>query len=109
MTLDPVFVHQIFGALVLAFAMAVLLRSQRVIHGYWSEYPPTSALVVLGALLFADPGLFHGGNFGARGFSTSRWESLPSWRAGSNGFGLPSERRRMGAFRLGADLDLIRL
>lgn len=67
MMLDPVFVHQIFGALVFAFAVAVLLRSQRVIHGYWSEYLPASALVVLGALLFVDPWLFHGGDFGAEG------------------------------------------
>lgn len=67
MTLNPVLVHQIFGALVLGFAIAVLLRSLKAIHGYWSEYLPPSALLVLGALLFADPWLFHGGDFGAEG------------------------------------------
>ena len=67
MMLDPVLVHQIFGALVLGFATAMLLRALKVIRGYWSEYLPASALVTLGALLAADPWIFHGGSFGSEG------------------------------------------
>ncbi|MGH8198501.1 MAG: hypothetical protein ACRETI_10050 [Steroidobacteraceae bacterium] len=66
MLIDPVLVHKIFGALVLAFAAVMLLRELAVLGARW-DYLPACALLFLGALLFADPWLFHGGDFGAEG------------------------------------------
>lgn len=67
MNLDPVFVHQIFGLIVGAFAVMMLLREIDVLRRPWTDYLPASALLFGGVLLFADPWLFHGGDFGAEG------------------------------------------
>lgn len=66
MLIDPVTVHQLFGVLVLGFAGALLMRALDVIGTRW-DYLPAIALLSLGGLLFADPWLFHGGDFGAEG------------------------------------------
>lgn len=67
MSLDPVIVHQIFGAAVAAFALALLAHESEFYRFKAAEFLPATALVVLGFLLFADPWLFHGGDFGAEG------------------------------------------
>jgi hypothetical protein len=64
MNLDPVLVHQIVGVLIVAFAIVMLLREIDVLRQPWAEYLPASALLFLGVLLFLDPWLFHGGDFG---------------------------------------------
>jgi len=65
--LDPVLVHRIFGALVLAFALATWLRETGAWRARWADYLPPAALLLLGGLLFGDPWLFHGGDFGTEG------------------------------------------
>ena len=67
MNLDPILVHQIFGVLIAAFAVVMLLREIGSLGGRWAEYLPAAALLFVGALLFADPWLFHGGDFGVEG------------------------------------------
>lgn len=67
MNLDPILVHQIFGLIIGAFAIIMLLREIDVLHRPWTDYLPAAALLFGGALLFADPWLFHGGDFGAEG------------------------------------------
>jgi hypothetical protein len=67
MNLDPILVHQIFGALIAAFALVMLLHEIDVVGGRWADYLPASALLIAGALLFLDPWLFHRGDFGAEG------------------------------------------
>jgi len=67
MSLQPVLVHQLFGVLVLAFAGLLLARETGLLRGRWTDYLPASALLLGGGLLFADPWLFHGGDFGSEG------------------------------------------
>lgn len=67
MNLDPVLVHQIFGGLVGAFAVLILCREIDALTGRWADYLPAAALLTGGGLLFLDPWLFHGGDFGAEG------------------------------------------
>lgn len=67
MNLDPVLVHQIFGALIAVFAVLTLLRDIEVLQGRWADYLSGGALLFIGGLLFLDPWLFHGGDFGAEG------------------------------------------
>ena len=67
MNLDPVVVHQIFGVLIAAFAVVMLLREIGSLGEQWADYLPAAALLFVGALLFADPWLFHGGDFGVEG------------------------------------------
>jgi hypothetical protein len=67
MNLNPVVVHQIFGALVAAFALALLVHETDLYRYRAADYLPAAALIVLGLLLFADPWLFHGGDFGEEG------------------------------------------
>lgn len=67
MSVDPVVVHQIFGALVAVFALALLAHETELYRFRAAAYLPAAALVVLGLLLFADPWLFHGGDFGMEG------------------------------------------
>lgn len=67
MNLDPVVVHQIFGTLVAVFALALLVHETDLYRYRAANYLPAAALIVLGLLLFADPWLFHGGDFGAEG------------------------------------------
>lgn len=75
MNLDPILVHQIFGALIAAFALVMLLHEIDVVRGRWADYFPASALLIGGGLLFLDPWLFHGGNFGAEGHQHT-WQGL---------------------------------
>lgn len=82
MNLDPVLVHQIFGALILAFALVMLLREIDVLRRDWADYLPAGALLFLGTLLFADPWLFHGGDFGAEGHQHT-WQGLLAIVAGA--------------------------
>lgn len=82
MNLDPILVHEIFGALVLAFAAVMLLREIDVLRARWTDYLPASALLLLGALLFADPWLFHGGDFGSEGHQHT-WQGLFAVVAGA--------------------------
>ncbi len=67
MNLDPILVHQIFGALIAAFALVMVLHEIDLLRGHWADYLPASALLIGGGLLFLDPWLFHGGGFGAEG------------------------------------------
>ncbi len=67
MNADPVLVHQIFGALIAAFALVILLHEIGAIRGRWADGVPAAALPLGGAPLFSDPRLFHGGDFGAEG------------------------------------------
>jgi len=67
MNLDPVAVHQIFGALVAAFAFALLVHETDLYRYRAADFLPAAALIILGLLLFADPWLFHGGDFGEEG------------------------------------------
>lgn len=82
MNLDPVLVHQIFGALVFAFAAVMLLREIDVLRQRWADYLPASALLFIGALLFLDPWLFHGGDFGAEGHQHT-WQGFFAVAAGA--------------------------
>lgn len=82
MNLDPILVHQIFGALVFAFAAVMVLREIGVLRQAWADYLPGSALIFIGALLFADPWLFHGGDFGAEGHQHT-WQGLFAVVAGA--------------------------
>lgn len=52
MSLDPVLVHQIFGALVAAFAAMTLLREAGVFRRHWADYLSGYALLFVGGLLF---------------------------------------------------------
>jgi hypothetical protein len=81
MSLSPVLVHQIFGVLLLVFAIVLLLREIDVLRGPWADYLPAAALLLLGALLFLDPWLFHGGDFGAEG-NQHTWQGLSAVAAG---------------------------
>ncbi len=81
MNLDPVLVHQIFGALIAVFVLIVLLHEIGVIRGRWADYVPAAALLVGGTLLFLDPWLFHGGDFGAEGHQHT-WQGLCAAAAG---------------------------
>ena len=67
MELDPTVVHQLFGVLIAAFALALLANETELFTFSTAPYLPAGALILLGALLFADPWLFHGGDFGAEG------------------------------------------
>ena len=67
MNLDPVVVHQIFGVLIAAFAVVMLLREIVSLGERWADYVPAAALLFVGGLLFADPWLFHAGDFGVEG------------------------------------------
>lgn len=82
MNLDPVLVHQIFGVLIAAFAVVMLLREIDVLGGRWADYFPGSALLFAGGLLFVDPWLFHGGDFGAEGHQHT-WQGLLAVAAGA--------------------------
>lgn len=67
MTLDPVVVHRIFGAVVLGFSGVVFIREINVLKQAWAEWLPAAALMTAGLLLVADPWLFHGGDYGMEG------------------------------------------
>ena len=82
MNLDPVVVHQIFGVLIAAFAVVILLREINVLRGRWADYFPGAALLLAGGLLFLDPWLFHGGDFGAEG-NQHTWQGLLAVAAGA--------------------------
>lgn len=81
MELDPVVVHRIFGALIAAFAVVMVLREIDVARGRWVAYLPAGGLLVGGCLLFLDPWLFHGGDFGAEG-NQHTWHGLAAAAAG---------------------------
>ena len=82
MNLDPILVHQIFGALIAAFALVMLLHEIDALRRRWGDYLPASALLVGGGLLFLDPWLFHGGDFGAEGHQHT-WQGLVAVVAGA--------------------------
>lgn len=82
MNLHPVLVHHIFGALIGAFALALLLHEIDVLRGRWGDYLPASALLIGGGMLFFDPWLFHGGDFGAEGHQHV-WQGLFAAVAGA--------------------------
>lgn len=81
MNLDPTLVHQIFGALIAAFALVMVLHEIGVLRGRWADDLPAWALLVGGGLLFLDPWLFHGGDFGAEGHQHI-WQGLLAIAAG---------------------------
>ncbi len=82
MNLDPVLVHQIFGVLITLFAIVTLFREIDVLHQPWADYLPASAFLVLGALLFLDPWLFHGGDLGREG-QQHTWQGIFAVAAGA--------------------------
>lgn len=82
MNLDPTLVHQIFGALIAAFALVMVLHEIGVLRGRWADDLPALALLVGGGLLFLDPWLFHGGDFGAEGHQHT-WQGLFAVAAGT--------------------------
>jgi hypothetical protein len=67
LALDPVTVHRIFGAAVLAFSAAIVLRELNVLRSRWHEFLPATALLLGGILLAGDAWIFHGGYFGTEG------------------------------------------
>lgn len=81
MELDPVVVHRIFGALIAAFAIVIVLHEIDVVRGRWAAYLPAAGLLAGGGLLFLDPWLFHGGDFGAEG-NQHTWQGLAAVAAG---------------------------
>ena len=81
MELDPVVVHRIFGALIAAFAIVIVLHETDVVRGGWAAYLPAAGLLAGGGLLFLDPWLFHGGDFGAEG-NQHTWQGLMAVAAG---------------------------
>jgi hypothetical protein len=81
MELDPVVVHRIFGALIAAFAIVIVLHEIDVVRGGWAAYLPAAALLAGGGLLFLDPWLVHGGDFGAEG-NQHAWQGLAAVAAG---------------------------
>lgn len=65
--MDPVVVHQIAGAALVAFALLLLARALGRIRGDWPVYVLPVSLLLLGLFLVLDPIVFHGGTFGAEG------------------------------------------
>jgi len=65
--MDPVVVHQIAGAALVAFALLLLARALGWIRGGWPVYVLPVSLLLLGLFLVLDPIVFHGGTFGAEG------------------------------------------
>jgi hypothetical protein len=81
MELDPVVVHRIFGVLIAVFAIVVVLHEIDLARGRWGAYLPAGGLLAGGCLLFLDPWLFHGGDFGAEG-NQHTWQGLAAVAAG---------------------------
>lgn len=65
--MDPVVVHQIAGAGLVAFALLLLAKALGRVSGDWPSYVLPVSLLVLGLFLVLDPIVFHGGAFGAEG------------------------------------------
>lgn len=65
--MDPVVVHQIAGAGLVAFALLLLAKSLGRVTGAWVGHVLPVSLLVLGLFLVLDPIVFHGGTFGAEG------------------------------------------
>ena len=65
--MDPVVVHQIAGAGLVAFALLLLAKALGRIRGDWPGYVLPVSLLLLGLFLVLDPIVFHGGTFGAEG------------------------------------------
>lgn len=67
MNLDPELVHKLFAVALLVVVLPALLHAVEVLHGRWPAFLIPAALLLVGAMLFLDPWLFHGGDFGAEG------------------------------------------
>ena len=67
MNLDPELVHKLFAIALLVVVLPALLHAMEVLHGRWPAFMVPAALLLVGAMLFLDPWLFHGGDFGAEG------------------------------------------
>lgn len=65
--MDPVVVHQIAGAGLVAFALLLLAKALGRVSGNWPSYVLPVSLALLGLFLVLDPIVFHGGTFGAEG------------------------------------------
>ena len=65
--MDPVLIHQIAGAGVLAFSLLLLAKQLGRLSGNWPSYLLPAALLAVGLFLVLDPIVFHGGSFGGEG------------------------------------------
>ena len=67
MNLDPELVHKLFAMVLLVVVLPPLLHAMEVLRGRSPRFMIPAALLLFGAMLFLDPWLFHGGDFGAEG------------------------------------------